>query len=47
MTETPNVKELCEYCEGTGEISTDVDDGEGHIMHGAGDKEPCICKIKE
>lgn len=40
-------EELCEYCGGTGEIATDVDDGEGHIMRGVGDLKPCICQIKK
>lgn len=36
-------EELCEWCEGTGEVATDEDDGEGHIMRGVGTKK-CICK---
>lgn len=43
----PEKEEVCEYCTGTGEISTDVDDGEGHVMQGVGDKQKCICQIKE
>jgi hypothetical protein len=39
-------KEVCDFCDGSGERSTDVDDGEGHVMQGVGDKEKCICQIK-
>ena len=34
----------CEDCGGTGEISTDESDGEGHIMRGVGSKK-CHCRI--
>ena len=34
---------VCEWCEGTGEVATDEDDGEGHIMRGVGTKK-CICQ---
>jgi hypothetical protein len=38
---------VCEECGGTGEISTDEDDGEGHTMRGVGTR-PCpLCKHKE
>lgn len=33
---------VCEYCEGTGEMACDEDDGEGHIMRGVGTTK-CIC----
>ena len=36
-------EDTCEECCGTGEVSTDEDDGEGHIMHGVGTKK-CICQ---
>ncbi len=37
----------CEECGGTGEISTDVDDGEGHTQRGVG-TEPCpACSRRE
>ena len=42
------VKELkleCEYCGGEGVLSTDVDDGEGHLMQGVGE-EKCICQLE-
>ncbi len=35
--------DVCELCGGTGEIPTDIDDGEGHIMQGVG-TEICPCK---
>ena len=42
-TITYEKEERCEYCKGTGEVSTDEDDGEGHIMRGVG-TEKCICQ---
>lgn len=36
--------EVCEYCEGTGVMSTNESDGEGHIMLGVGTRK-CICQI--
>ena len=36
----------CEYCGGTGEVSVDEQDGEGHTMRGVGSQK-CICRIKE
>lgn len=39
-------EEECEYCGGTGEVATDEDDGEGHIMRGVG-TEKCICQIEQ
>jgi hypothetical protein len=36
----------CELCGGTGEISTDEQDGEGHTMRGVGTQK-CICRVKE
>jgi len=38
--------DVCEYCNGTGEIATDEDDGEGHTMRGVGTRK-CICQSKE
>lgn len=35
----------CEECRGTGEVSTDEDDGEGHTMQGVG-TEKCLCQKK-
>lgn len=40
------VTEVCMYCFGTGEISVDESDGEGHMQHGVG-TEKCVCQIKE
>lgn len=34
----------CEECGGTGEVATDEDDGEGHLMRGVGSQK-CICQI--
>jgi len=36
-------EERCEHCNGTGEVNTDEDDGEGHIMRGVGTTQ-CICQ---
>jgi hypothetical protein len=36
--------EVCEECGGTGEVATDEDDGEGHLMRGVGTSK-CICQI--
>jgi len=44
--QTP-IQVKCDFCDGDGERSTDVDDGEGHLMRGVGDKVKCICQIKE
>jgi hypothetical protein len=33
----------CALCDGTGEVATDEDDGEGHIMRGVG-TETCLCQ---
>lgn len=40
------VEEVCEFCYGDGEVSTDEDDGEGHIMRGVG-SQTCICRVRE
>ena len=40
------VEKVCAECLGTGEISTDEDDGEGHIARGVGSQK-CRCRIKE
>lgn len=37
---------VCEFCDGTGEVSTDESDGEGHIMRGVG-SQPCICMHRD
>lgn len=39
--------EPCEYCNGTGQVRTDTDDGEGHTMWGTGELKKCICQIKK
>lgn len=36
----------CAECGGTGEVSCDESDGEGHIMHGVGTQK-CLCQTKE
>lgn len=36
----------CAYCDGTGEVATDEDDGEGHIMRGVGTQK-CVCQTEE
>lgn len=33
----------CIYCGGEGEVATDEDDGEGHIMRGVGTQK-CVCQ---
>lgn len=38
------LQEVCAECHGTGEISLDEDDGEGHTARGVGSK-PCPCRI--
>jgi hypothetical protein len=40
------VAEACSDCFGTGEITTDESDGEGHIMVGVGHKK-CHCQVVE
>lgn len=40
------VDEVCDECFGTGEISVDESDGEGHTTRGTG-TEKCRCSIKE
>lgn len=35
--------ERCSECKGVGEIATDEDDGEGHIMAGVGSRK-CLCQ---
>lgn len=39
-------EERCSECLGTGEVSCDESDGEGHIMRGVGTQK-CLCQIKE
>ena len=39
-------REECDYCGGEGVITGDADDGEGHLMRGAGDEETCICQLE-
>ena len=41
-----NIEFVCPECHGEGEVSTDVDDGEGHTMRGVG-TEKCRCQIKD
>ena len=36
----------CATCGGTGEVATDEDDGEGHIMRGVGTQK-CECQTEE
>ena len=40
------VEEVCAYCLGDGEYSTDESDGEGHIMRGVGTQK-CHCTIED
>lgn len=40
------VTKVCMYCLGTGKISIDEEDGEGHTMRGVGEQR-CYCQIKE
>lgn len=40
------VEEVCAYCLGEGEYSTDESDGEGHIMRGVGTQK-CHCTKQE
>ncbi len=37
---------ICSACLGEGEVPSDEDDGEGHVMRGVG-IEKCICKIHD
>lgn len=39
-----DTEEKCEWCEGTGEVVVDEDDGEGHTMRGVGTRK-CICQF--
>ena len=39
------IEVVCSECRGTGEISVDEDDGQGHTMRGVGTQK-CICKSK-
>ena len=36
----------CEICQDTGEVSTDEDDGEGHIQRGVGTQK-CECRFND
>jgi len=40
------IEEACELCLGTGEVSVDESDGEGHIMRGVGTRK-CECRLQE
>lgn len=40
------VEEVCAFCLGDGEVSTDEQDGEGHTMRGVG-TQTCPCSVKE
>lgn len=44
MEEKLEELDKCEWCGGTGEVATDVDDGEGHTMKGVGVMKKCICQ---
>ena len=46
-SECPECEEECEFCGGEGVVTTDADDGEGHIMRGAGNEVPCVCQLEE
>jgi len=39
-------KEICEYCEGSGEVAVYETDGEGLWMEGVG-VEKCICLVEK
>lgn len=38
--------DVCEYCLGEGYVVSDADDGEGHIMRGAGEEVKCVCQYE-
>jgi len=40
------VEEVCAYCRGSGEVSTDERDSDGHWQSGVG-SEKCICQSHE
>ena len=40
------VEEVCAYCRGSGEVSTDERDSDGNWQSGVG-SEKCICQIHE
>lgn len=40
------IEEACELCLGTGEVSVDESDGEGHIMRGVGTRK-CECRLEK
>jgi hypothetical protein len=42
----PESPDVCEFCNGTGEVSVDESDGEGHIMNGVGTQK-CICRLQD
>ena len=42
----PETPDVCEFCGGTGEVSFDESDGEGHFTQGTGTKK-CICALGE
>lgn len=39
-----DVDQGCEFCGGTGVVSVDEDDGEGHVMRGTGSRK-CVCRL--
>ena len=39
-------EDVCEFCNGTKEVSVDESDGEGHITRGTGTRK-CICALEE
>ena len=46
IMESVNDESVCQECFGTGEISTDESDGEGHTMRGVGTRK-CECQIRD
>ena len=40
------VEDVCAFCLGEGEYSTDESDGEGHVMRGVGTQK-CHCKMPD
>lgn len=39
-------EKVCEFCGGTGEVSTDEMDSDGNIEHGVGTRK-CICQEED
>lgn len=40
------VEEVCAFCLGDGEVSTDETDSDGNVMQGVGTQK-CVCRIDE